>query len=210
MDELDLLKKDWKKTNTIFKEVSELELYRMLHKSSSSIVQWILIFSIGEIILWTAISFYSSTDDYLKSINHPELEIYFDAISIFNYVISIGFIYFFYKKYRQISTVSSTKKLMNSILRTRKIVRLYVKYNLFMIVFGMLLGIFTAFTYNPAIVGMKEKMQSESSMMAGVIVGVVIMTSIIVGLFWLFYRLVYGRLTRKLHSNYKELKRIEM
>jgi dolichyl-phosphate-mannose--protein O-mannosyl transferase len=41
--------------------------------------------------------------------------------------------------------------------------------------------------------------------------GVVILTSVvIVGLFWLFYRLLYGILLRKLNTNYKELKKIDL
>ena len=43
MDVLDLLKKDWKNNNAQFKQVSENEIYGMLHKSSSSIVKWIFI-----------------------------------------------------------------------------------------------------------------------------------------------------------------------
>ena len=33
MDELELLKKDWKKNDAQFKQVSENEIYGMLHKS---------------------------------------------------------------------------------------------------------------------------------------------------------------------------------
>jgi hypothetical protein len=46
MKELDLLKKDWKKSTVSFEQISELELYKMIHKKSSSIVKWILIISI--------------------------------------------------------------------------------------------------------------------------------------------------------------------
>ena len=46
MEELDLLKKYWKKSEDTFEQVSEVEIYKMLHKKSSSIVKWILIISI--------------------------------------------------------------------------------------------------------------------------------------------------------------------
>jgi hypothetical protein len=39
MDVLDLLKKDWKKKEHTFDQVSENEIYNMLHKRSSSIVK---------------------------------------------------------------------------------------------------------------------------------------------------------------------------
>ena len=38
MDELELLKKDWKKQEGLFHQISEEEIYGMLHKGSSSIV----------------------------------------------------------------------------------------------------------------------------------------------------------------------------
>ena len=50
MDELEILKKDWKKNENAFDQVTEKEIYGMLHKRSSSIVKWILITSILEFL----------------------------------------------------------------------------------------------------------------------------------------------------------------
>lgn len=209
MEELDLLKKDWNKTNANFKEVSERELYKMLHKNSSSIVKWILIISICEILLWTALNLFNNIDELLASMNHTELKIYFDAVSVFNYVVSIGFIIQFYRNYKKISTVASTATLMKTILTTRKTVRYYVKYNLFMIVFGFIVGILLAFNYSPEMIGMRDKIMSQPSTMAGIIVAILISTCVFVGVFWVFYRLLYGILTKRLYNNYKELKAID-
>ena len=98
---------------------------------------------------------------------------------------------------------------MQTILKTRKTVRYYVKYNLFMIVFGFIAGILLAFNYNPEMLGMRDKIMSEPSTMAGVIVAVLISTCVFVGVFWVFYRLLYGILTKRLYNNYKELKAID-
>ncbi|MFT5964898.1 MAG: hypothetical protein ACI9L6_001650, partial [Flavobacterium sp.] len=35
MKELDLLKKDWKKNENSFEQISETEIYQMIHKKSS-------------------------------------------------------------------------------------------------------------------------------------------------------------------------------
>ena len=48
MDDLDLLKKDWQKPNA-FEQISEQDIYGMLHKKSSSIVKWILLSSLIEL-----------------------------------------------------------------------------------------------------------------------------------------------------------------
>ena len=68
MDELELLKKDWKKQEGSFHQISEKEIYGMLHKGSSSIVKWILIISVLELILWISISLLTNDDNYLKKL----------------------------------------------------------------------------------------------------------------------------------------------
>ena len=65
MKELDLLKKDWQK-DTAFEQVSEVEIYKMLHKKSSSIVKWILIVSLLEFVVLNATAFAFSTIFFLS------------------------------------------------------------------------------------------------------------------------------------------------
>ena len=210
MEELDLLKKDWKKKENSFSQLSEKEIYNMLHKKSSSIVKWILIISILEVILWTAIGMFYSTDEYLKSLHHEELLVYFRVLNYFNYAVVLVFIYLFYKNYVNISTTSSTRQLMRDILKTRKTVQYYVWYNLLMIVFGLIAGFFLAFTYNPQVSVLREKMAHEGKYMVITLAVLLLTIGVAVGLFWLFYRLLYGILLRKLLVNYKELKKIDL
>ena len=56
MKELDLLKKDWKKNAASFVQVSENEIYKMIHKKSSSVVKWIFMISVIELGLGLAAS----------------------------------------------------------------------------------------------------------------------------------------------------------
>lgn len=64
MNELDLLKKDWKKDKTNFQQVTENDIYKMIHTKSSSIVKWILIISIIEFTLLNGVSFLVNVDEY--------------------------------------------------------------------------------------------------------------------------------------------------
>ena len=64
MKELDLLKKDWQKNEASFEQVTEKDIYKMIHKKSSSIVKWILILSVLELILWSVLSIGVNIDDY--------------------------------------------------------------------------------------------------------------------------------------------------
>lgn len=206
MEELDLLKKDWKKKENAFQQISESEIYKMLHKKSSSIVKLILIISILELLLWPAISICLNSDDYFKKMHTEHLLVYFRYMNIFHYVVIAGFIYFFYRNYKNISTTTSTKKLMKDILKTRKTVTYYVWYNLGMIVVSSIIGFVVAFSVNPKI----DQITSNGKAMALTVCILVLFLAFLVGLFWLFYRLLYGILLRRLHRNYNELKKIDL
>jgi hypothetical protein len=210
MEELDLLKKDWQKSGNAFEQLSENDIYRMLHRKSSSIVKWILVISILELALWTAVSFIGNTDDYLQKINRPEVVGYLRALNFFHYAVIAVLIFLFYKNYVRITATASTRDLMKDIIRTRKTVQFYVWYNLAMMTLIFILGFFVHMTYNPEVSQLLERSTSNSSFMAGIIIGMLVFIILFVGLFWLFYRLIYGILLRKLLCNYKELKKIDL
>ncbi len=210
MKELDLLKKDWQKNTNSFEQVSEIEIYKMIHKKSSSIVKWILIISILEVLLWTCLSLCFNSDDYLIKMKHPELIQYFEVFAYFNYGVILFFIYLFYKNYKIISTTASTKQLMSDILKTRKTVQYYVWYNLGMLVVSLIIGFIIAFVYNPEMSALKDQIATNGKVMA-ITIGVITLTTLVFfGAFWLFYRVVYGILLRRLYANYKELKKIDL
>jgi hypothetical protein len=209
MKELDLLKKDWKKNADSFEQISEKEIYKMIHKKSSSIVKWILIISILEILFWTVSNLFFSTDEMLIKINHPEMIFYLEVLTYFNYAVVLVFVYFFYKNYKTISTTESTKLLMGSILKTRKTVQYYVWYNLGMAVVSSIISFFIAFVYNPDMAFLKDKLAANGKTIfitGGILL---LVTLVFLGMFWCFYRLLYGTLLRRLYSNYKELKKID-
>jgi hypothetical protein len=210
MKELDLLKKDWQKNKDSFEQISEMEIYKMIHKKSSSIVKWILIISIMEVLLWTSLSMIFNADDYLENINNNGFVSYLKLLNYLSYGVIVIFIYLFYKNYIRISTIASTKQLMKDILKTRKTVQYYVWYNLAMIGVLLIIGFVIALFYNPETIVLREKIESDPKIMA-VTVGILTFVSIVLfGLFWLFYRLMYGVLLRRLYANYTELKKIDL
>lgn len=209
MKELDLLKKDWQKNSASFQQISENEIYKMIHRKSSSIVKWILIISILEISFWTFSNLFINTDDVLRKMNHPEIVTALEFLTYFNYVVVLIFVYIFYKNYRTISTTIATKSLMSAILKTRKTVQYYVWYNLGMIVITAILSFFIAFVYNPDMEFLREKLAMNGKAMF-VTIGILFLVILgFFGLFWCFYRIIYGTLLRRLYANYKELKKID-
>lgn len=209
MKELDLLKKDWKKNSDSFEQISEKEIYKMIHKKSSSIVKWILIISILEISFWTFSNLFLNTDDVLQKINHPEIVMALEVLTYINYAVALFFVIIFYKNYKTISTTVSTKLLMSAILRTRKTVQYYVWYNLGMIVITAILSFFIAFVYNPDMAFIREKLAANGKALFITIGLSFLIACAFFGLFWCFYRLLYGTLLRRLYANYKELKKID-
>lgn len=198
MDELELLKKDWKKNDGQFIQVSEQEIYNMLHKSSSSTVKWILIVSILEFIILNGLSLVMNDD---LSTKFAKLHPYLSLFEKVNYAIILGFIFVFYKNYKSISVLDSSKKLLKQILKTRKIVNIYILWN---IVIGTYFGIIGA------IDGFKN-MGTKSVKIEGskLILIIFITILIVIPLIWGFYRLLYGKLLNRLKKNLNDLKKIE-
>jgi hypothetical protein len=209
MEELDLLKKDWKRNENSFSQVTEKEIYTMLHKKSSSIVRWILIISILEVCFWTALNFLPGTDEYLLKAGYADFITYEQLFNTLNYAVVIVFIYLFYRNYIRISATASTKQLMKDIIRTRNTVNYYVWYNVIMIIVIFIFGLVIGFICNPDREMLRQKVSHDNVALVKVLALLVICVGICAVLAWLFYKLVYGTLLRKLLSNYKELKKID-
>jgi hypothetical protein len=213
MDELDILKKDWKKKENSFDQLTEKEIYGMLHKKSSSIVKWILVISILEILLWIILGLFSVDENYLKTLETYHLRTIMPIISALNYAVIIFFIYLFYKNYKAINTTDTVKQLMQSILKTRKTVQQYVWYNIIMSFLAILLVFICQIKYDPNINSILEKSSeniTQNTLYILLFFVYIIIGLIIVGLIWLFYRLIYGILLKRLYQNYKELERLDL
>lgn len=213
MDELEILKRDWKNKENSFNQVSEKQIYRMLHKRSSSIVKWILIISILEILFWSVLNFFTSDEKYLKTLEMYHLKTAMSIISFFNYAVIACFIYLFYKNYKTINTTDSVMSLMKNIINTRQMVKYYVWYNLGM-TFVLLILVFTfQFIYDPNIQKLVDQVtqnMNETTFYVIAFLFYAVVSFVFLFLIWLFYRLLYGILLKRLLSNYNELKKIDL
>ena len=210
MDELELLKKDWKNNNAQFKQVSENEIYGMLHKSSSSIVKWIFIISVLEIILWTSLGFLTNNDNYWQMLNKYHLKTFMLVISIINYIVIIYFIYKFYTNYKKINATDSINHLLKNILNSRKTVKHYVNYNLLMIGFILIVAFVAQTMYEPKLQEIINKFGANSNKGYILVFGIYfVFILVFTFIIWLFYRLIYGFLMKRLKQNYNELQKIE-
>ncbi len=213
MEELDLLKKDWKKNEHSFPKITEQEIYAMLHKKSSSIVKWIFIISILEVIAWSLISFFTADENYLKTLESYHIKTLVNTFTVINYIVIFFFIFLFYRNFKSINTTDSVKSLMKNILKTRKTVQYYIWYNLVMIGIIFITMMVATCIYDERFNRMSGQFEGNDQGMLFwmMILGfTIVFFGIFVGIIWLFYRLVYGFLLRRLYKNYEELKKIDL
>jgi hypothetical protein len=217
MDELELLKKDWQKKEEQLPKLSYSEIYTMIWKKSSSIVKWIFYISIAELVFWIILNaapfFIDSYKEKLGDLDDGFTQNFMIISTIFTFGIIFIFIYFLYKAYRGITVVDNVKSLMESILKTRKIVQYYVGYNLIMAILVTTYSIYHVLTQDEKAMQLLEGIRDDGSefkfwIIIVLISGLAVM--VMVGFIWLFYKLIYGFLLRKLNRNYKELKRMEI
>jgi sterol desaturase/sphingolipid hydroxylase (fatty acid hydroxylase superfamily) len=130
-----------------------------------------------------------------------------------SYAIIIFFIYLFYKNYKTINATDSVKQLMNTIIKTRKTVTIYIRVFIIYNVLASLIIFYFAVkseslwqaNYNTAIAN-----GNQTAFLIGLIIVLLIFLIVFVIFLWLFYRLIYGILLKRLYKNHQELKKIDL
>src|SRR5690606_19109966 len=210
VDELEILKKHWKSTGDSDQKLSAKQLYPMLLKKSSSIVKTLFYISIAELVFWILINFLPMlSTSYLYDLAHVYgNNIVLIVLSVISFGVVLVFVYLLYKAYKNISVTDNTKQLMASILKTRKIVKYYVIYNLTMIFISVPISLYFTSLNDTALHDKLIHFTTTQTIVFYLITFV--LTGIFVLVFWLFYRLIYGILLRRLNRNYLELKKLEL
>jgi hypothetical protein len=220
MDDLELLKKDWQKKEMNHPKLSYNDIHKMLWKKSSSIVKWIFIISIMEILLPQVVylfpSFWSS--DGMLFYNNLGLTSPLLFLSVIYYGVVLYFILQFYKRYKEISVLDNAKNLISKIIKTRKTVKNYVFFSLSMILLFFMTVVFYIYIDDDFIKTIelsakdiseisKEKLENIKLLSMVIFTTVGVLFTLLVGF---IYFLLYGLLLKKLNRNYKELKRLEV
>lgn len=188
-------------------KLSYEKIYQMIWRRSSSVVKWIFYISIFELIFWLGLDILLKIFDQKPALNIPNEHYIQLCMNIIMYPVILYFIYSFYRNYKNITTTSSVKELMKSILKTRRTVKYYVWFNLGFIFFASCILYTLMFIYDPELSG---HIQNDSTLKIVMLIGILFVSLMaIIILLWLFYKLIYGILLGKLHKNYKELERME-
>lgn len=207
MDELELLKKDWKNQEGTLPKLSYKEIYQMIWKKSSSIVRWIFIISIIEFLLWASLDVIFRLNGMYTKVEKLDMGSFSLIASIVSYGILVYFIVRFYLNYKKIETTDSAKVLMENIIKTRKTVKQYIWVNISFFAFAMIATMSYVLFFTEEFQGRPVENQPPAWLIVGITLFV---TSIFVGIIALFYRVIYGIFTRRLKRNYKELEKLEV
>lgn len=213
VDELELLKKDWQKKEADLPKLSYDQIYKMIWKKSSSIVKWIFYISLIEFAFWACLNIFFSDAETMQQLKVMHIYTVIMVLNFLNYGVILYFIYKFYINYRKISFTDSSKKLMKTILDVKRTVTQYVWFNLIIFTVSMLISIYGAFAYGPEGAKLMEAaaQDNNTTMFWGLLIVVsLVFIAVLLVLIWLFYKLLYGILLKRLRQNYKDLKKLEV
>jgi len=200
MGNLDSIKDIWKNQGESNIRFTQDDIQNMVQKKSSSIVKWILIISLLEFILPNLAFVFTDFEATKLFYEKFGLENTMNFYAILHIVIILGFIYIFYKNYKNISTESNVKILLSDILKTRSTVKYYIYYNL--TIMGIIgLHMFYVVYNSPQFL---QELPANSNMLMIWIISITLLVVTLL-IFWLFYRIIYGFLLKKLKRNYAEL-----
>lgn len=208
MDELELLKKDWKENKSDdFKNYTEKELFAMTKKRSVSIAKWVFIIALLELGFWFLIGYLmpSSSEDkeYYEALNSsPLIKGILYVLGEFAVYLPFVFIGSLLYLNFKIRTEENPKKLM------KKCIQWYIRIFLGEVVVFFIISMILTFyiEYNT----LEGKELEELYFMIFIMFIPFLMIIFIFVLFLRFiYHLVYGKLLHKLKQNYEELSRME-
>jgi len=214
MDGLELLKSKWQEENQQLPKLSYDDIYRLLHKKSASIVKWIFIISIIELVFWIACGLLTPESN-TELFDQMGLKQTIRITYVFHYIIIGVFLVLFYLNQKNIKTTATVKILMQKIIKTRKTVTNFVIYNLVSTALVLFYMNFYFFSNKEQLfellIASNDSYQNLNleSFTSGFFVTQFFLTILALGFIGLFYRVIYGILLKRLKNNYKELEKIE-
>ena len=214
MDELELLKKDWKENKSDeFKNYTEKELFAMTKKRSVSIAKWVFIIALLELGFWFLIGYLmpSSSEDkeYYEVLNNiPLIKGILYVLGEFATYLPYVFIGLLLYLNFKIKREENPKKLMEKILLMKKCIQWYIRIFLGEIVAFFIISMILSFYIESN--SLEGAELEELYLFAFVMFIPLLMIIFIFALFLRFiYHLVYRNLLHKLKQNYEELSRME-
>lgn len=216
--DLDSFKKTWQE-QPVQPKYDNSEILQMLNRKSRNYVKYIFWISVVEFLFFSVLGLFyffqeEESDSFRKVLERlgaqeaPEVENNFGhaylAIKILSLLITAYFVLKFYQNYRKIKIEENLKGLITRIIKFKKTVNAFILISIVLLLtFTFVLISFIFYTLN------SQNIEPTSSNLTIIIVGITISTLLAVSMIWLYYRLVYGSIIKKLDKNLKQLKEID-
>lgn len=216
--DLDNFKKTWQ-DQPVQQKYDNSEILQMLNRKSRSYVKYIFWISVVEFLFFSILGLFyiiqnNEADNFLTTLERlgikrtSEIETIFNTIyltlKVLGICVTAYFVYKFYENYRQIKIEENLKKLIMRIIQYKKTVNAFILTNIVLLI--AFTSILTAFVFY---VLSTQNIQLTKSMIAGILAVIILTTGLGVLFVWVYYRLVYGIIVRKLDKNLKQLKEID-
>ncbi|WP_347216141.1 beta-carotene 15,15'-monooxygenase [Chryseobacterium sp.] len=216
--DLDNFKKTWQE-QPVQEKYDNTEILQMLNKKSRNYVKYIFWISVFEFLFFSVLGlFYFFQDDESDSFRKileklgtqeaPEVENNFGhfylAIKILSVLITAYFVLKFYQNYRKIKIEENLKGLITRIISFKKTVNAFILISIVLLLaFTFVLVAFIFYALN------SQNIQPSGSDLTVIIVAISISTLLAISMIWVYYRLVYGSIIKKLDKNLEQLKGID-
>ncbi|WP_027377735.1 beta-carotene 15,15'-monooxygenase [Kaistella palustris] len=216
--DIDHFKKTWQEQQ-VQPKYDSAEIEGMLNKSSRNYVKYILGISAVEFLVILALNLYylfrgDDSDSVMNvlsklgvtssaGLEHSFNNLYL-ALKVVSLAITAFFVFLFYRNYSKIHVESNLKKLILQIIKFKKTVNLFILANIIlMVLFMVVLGAFTLWVIS------QQNIHLDHPTLIGFYVGFGVMMVLSVVLIWIYYRVVYGIILKRLGKNLMELEKIE-
>jgi hypothetical protein len=216
---LDDLKKYWQEQD-IESKYTPSEISQMLHKKSRNYVKYIFWICAAEFFIFFSLNifyiFHTDNDtnflDILKKLGVQETtqlqesfaHLYI-GLKIVSLLITGFFVVQFYLNYKKIKVQDNLKLLILQIVKFRKTVNAFIFTNIALLI--LFAGILTVFIFN---IFTAQNISLTHPTLIRFIIGLSLTIVFSVGLIWLYYKIVYGIIMRRLGQNLAELQKIEI
>lgn len=216
--DLDNLKKTWQEQPVTEKYNSD-EILQMLNKKSRNYIKYILWISIVELLFFSIVNvfyFIQGNDSNgvinilerlgakkTNEVEHNFNTIYF-VLKVLSILTTFYFVIKFYQNYRKIKIEENIKEFIIRIINFKKTVNAFI-----LISIALLLAFISIFTFYIFYALNSQSVHLNNSTLWGFIIGIIFSTVFCIVLIWVYYRLVYGIIMRKLDKNVKILQEID-
>lgn len=216
--DLDSFKKTWQE-QPVQQKYGNHDILQMLNRKSRNYVKYIFWISAAEFLFFTLIGLFyiiqgNESNSFINILEKlgirktSDMETDFDHIYLTLKILSLSvtayFVYKFYQNYKDIKIEENLKKFILKIIEFRKTVNAFILINIaLLIAFTSIFTVFVFYIVNT------QNIKITNSMITGFIAGIIISTVFTVLIVWLYYRVVYGIIIKKLGRNLKQLQEID-